>query len=690
MLIAIHIFSRRWGNNNTNHFNCGEKEMPNHLKNQTSPYLLQHADNPVDWYPWCDEAFERAKREDKPVFLSIGYSTCHWCHVMAYESFEDTQVAEILNQYFISIKVDKEERPDIDSIYMSVCQAFTGSGGWPTTIFLTPDQKPFFAGTYFPKTAKFGQPGLVELLLAIHKKWEKDREKLLRTSDEVVSVLNRQMYDEESLSQDKLSNKGNVHGIRELPDDAAIQLLKNAVSNYKHAFDKKYGGFGNAPKFPTPHNLLFLMKQYEKYADKECMEMVEKTLMQMYRGGIFDHIGGGFSRYSTDQYFLVPHFEKMLYDNALLILAYCKGYQLTKNRIFVLVAERCAEYILREMKSSDGGFYSAQDADSEGVEGKYYLFEPSEIIDVLGRTAGKEFNEYFDITAAGNFEGKSIPNLLRHSVIKENINIYLSDIYQYRKKRYALHLDDKILTSWNGLMIAAMCHLYRVTRNKKYLNAAIGAQNFIQIKLCEKDTLYVSYRSGNRSKEGFLDDYANEIFALLALYEATMDCVFLGKAECFCKKAVKEFFDDECGGFFLYGKDSEQLILRPKETYDGAMPSGNSMMAYNLVRLYLITGEAYYKELSERQLDFMGREAIHYPAGHSMFLMALSDYMDLPEKITVVLKDKKELQDLSCMIPLYAIVTVLERPTKEYPLLNDKTTYYVCKGHSCQPPVNEL
>lgn len=662
--------------------------MKNRLKDQTSPYLLQHADNPVDWYPWCEEAFDRAKREDKPVFLSIGYSTCHWCHVMAHESFEDTQVAEILNRHFISIKVDKEERPDIDSIYMAVCQAFTGSGGWPTTIFLTPDQKPFFAGTYFPKTAKYGQPGLIELLLAIHAKWEKDREELLRTSDEVISALNRQMYDEET--SEKKNSKEVVLWTDSKQDDAALQLLDTAVSGYKHSFDKKYGGFGNAPKFPTPHNLLFLMMHYEKYADKECMQMVEKTLMQMYRGGIFDHIGGGFCRYSTDQYFLAPHFEKMLYDNALLILAYCRAYQLTKNRIFVDVAGRTADYILREMRSPEGGFYSAQDADSEGVEGKYYLFEPAEIIDVLGATAGKEFNQYFDITREGNFEGKSIPNLLQNNRIKENMNVYLQDIYMYRKERYDLHLDDKILTSWNGLMIAAMCWLYRVTLNKKYLNAAIGAQNFIQIKLCKKDTLYVSYRNGYLSKNGFLDDYANEIFALLALYDATLDAVHLNMAERYCDKVIAEFFDQEHSGFFLYGKDSEQLILRPKETYDGALPSGNSMMAYNLVRLYLITDDMRYKELAECQLDFMRREAAHYPAGHAMFLMALSDYIDSPEKITVVLKDKKELQNLSCKIPLHAIVTVLERPSKEYPLLNDKTTYYVCKGRSCQPPVNEL
>ncbi len=535
--------------------------MQNRLKNQTSPYLLQHAENPVDWYSWCGEAFERAKREDKPVFLSIGYSTCHWCHVMAHESFEDTKVAEILNQYFVSIKVDKEERPDIDSIYMSVCQAFTGSGGWPTTIFLTPEQKPFFAGTYFPKTAKYGQMGLVELLLAIHKKWTTDREELLKSSEEVVAALKRETEDSDKVIKSKDSKADTERNMNEILTDTSGLFLDGAYSIFCRTFDEQYGGFGNAPKFPTPHNLLFLMQYYEKHKQDDAMKMVEKTLMQMYRGGIFDHIGGGFSRYSTDRYFLVPHFEKMLYDNALLILAYCKAYQITKNRIFLDVAVKTADYILREMTDPEGGFYSAQDADSEGVEGKYYVFEPAEIIDLLGKTVGQEFNQYFDITPEGNFEGKSIPNLLNTDMIKENLDVYMSDIYQYRKKRYALHLDDKILTSWNGLMIAAMCHLYRMTMNKKYLNAAISAQNFIQIKLCKKDTLYVSYRKGQCSGNGFLDDYANEIFALLSLYEATLDDMQLEKAKKFCQKAVIEFWDEENGGFFLYGKENEQRYL---------------------------------------------------------------------------------------------------------------------------------
>lgn len=661
--------------------------MQNHLKNQTSPYLLQHANNPVNWYPWCEEAFTQAKKEDKPVFLSIGYSTCHWCHVMAHESFEDEGVAEILNRHFISIKVDKEERPDIDSIYMSVCQAYTGSGGWPTSIFLTPEQKPFFAGTYFPKTAKYGQIGFVDLLKIVAKKWQEDRNGLLASAEEIVALLkNRETGG---------SATGTHSGKTENLEQMATGLIEHAIELYKESFDVTYGGFGEAPKFPTPHNLLFLMRQYEKYGDEVALGMVEKTLMQMYRGGIFDHIGGGFARYSTDRYFLALHFEKMLYDNALLIMAYCKAYQLTKKWIYCEVAEKTAEYILREMTTPEGGFYSAQDADSEGVEGKYYLFEPEEMVKLLGEQAGMEFNQYYDITEKGNFEGKNIPNLLHKDGIhkdmtREELDAHRKTVYEYRKNRYQLHLDDKILTSWNALMIGAMCQLYRVTEQENYLKTAVKAQKFIEGRLCENDTLHVSYREGKCSGKGFFDDYAYEIFALLALYEATLDKAYLERAKCFCEKTMTDFLDKEQGGFFLYGDDNEQLILRPKETYDGAIFSGNSAMAYNLVQLHWLTGEVRYSKLAEQQLAFIGRTAKQYPAGYAMFLIALSDYYDAPEKITVVVRDKTDLAEVPCKVSLDAVVKVLEEPTDEYPMKEDRTTYYVCRGRSCQPAKNEL
>lgn len=643
--------------------------MQNHLHNQTSPYLLQHADNPVNWYPWCEEAFEQAQKEDKPIFLSIGYSTCHWCHVMAHESFEDKNTAKILNQYYISIKVDKEERPDIDSIYMSVCQAFTGSGGWPTTVFLTPEQKPFFAGTYFPKTSRYGRIGLKELLLAIHQQWVTNRQELMDSAEEVISALKQ-----ESSSQGEIDT----------------DLIRDAFEIYKRTFDHEFGGFGSAPKFPTPHNLLFLMQYYEKMKENQAMKMVETTLMQMYRGGMFDHIGGGFSRYSTDRYFLVPHFEKMLYDNALLILAYSRAYQITKKSIYCEVAEKTASYIIREMTFEEGGFYSAQDADSEGVEGKYYLLQPEEVIQILGKQIGDEFNQYYDITKAGNFEGKNIPNLLQTKKENKKIEESLQSVYEQRKKRYPLHLDDKILTNWNGLMIAAMCSLYRITENEKYLEVAKKAQNFIQNNLSDGKNLYTSFRSGKHSGKAFLDDYANEIFALLALYEATLESKYLDKAKQFCKKVIADFHDNSQGGFFLYGEENEQLILRPKETYDGAVFSGNSAMAYNLVRLYLLTGETIFGEFAKKQLEFMSAQAKHYPAGYAMFLIALSDYLEPPTKVTVVVKNGEDLKNLSCQLSLQTIIVVIDNPTKEYTLKNNKTTYYICEGHTCQAPVNEI
>ncbi len=642
--------------------------MSNRLQYETSPYLLQHKENPVDWYPWCNEAFERAKAEDKPIFLSIGYSACHWCHVLAHESFEDNEIADILNKNFISIKVDKEERPDIDSVYMSVCQAFTGSGGWPTSIFMTADQKPFFAGTYFPKTSRGGMIGFRELLIAINEAWKNNRASLLEQSDKIIKHLNH---------TDK--NIGN----------AEIELTHSAVSVYSKIYDEKYGGFGRAPKFPTPHNILFLLSYYERCKDKECLKMAEHTLLGMYRGGMFDHIGFGFCRYSTDKKFLVPHFEKMLYDNALLILAYCKAYSLTKNSLYLVIADKTADYILREMTSTEGGFFSAQDADSEGEEGKYYLFTPDEIISVLGETDGEKFNKHFDITSTGNFEGKSIPNLLNSDPNDKSFETFLPKLQQYRKNRYSLHLDDKILTSWNSLMVAAMCELYLVSKNEVYLNAAQKADEFIRKYLCEDDTLFVSFRDGKRGVKGFLDDYASYIFAQLFLYRATLDHSYLSHAKQMCDKVISDF-GDTTDGFYLYSNQSEELILRPKETYDGAVPSGNSLMSYNFVKLYLLTSDDKYKDMAEKQLDFISAEASKYPTNHAMFLTALIEYNEPPTKVTVVVDDKANINDFALHLPANAIINLLTKPTGEYTLKNGKTTYYVCKGKACMPPTNNL
>lgn len=642
--------------------------LHNRLAYETSPYLLQHKNNPVDWYPWCDEAFEKAKIEDKPVFLSIGYSTCHWCHVMAHESFEDDNIADLLNRHFISIKVDKEERPDIDNVYMTFCQAFTGSGGWPTSVFLTADRKPFFAGTYFPKDSQGGMIGFGDLLTAINEKWKKDRTSLLLQTNRLIQDLNKPTSDTAT---------------------ANLQFAHEAVTAFERMYDKEYGGFGRAPKFPTPHNLLFLLRFYQRYQRDSCLQMAEHTLLQMYKGGLFDHIGFGFSRYSTDKRFLVPHFEKMLYDNAMLMLAYCGAYETTKKTIYLRIAEKTAAFVLRDMTSSDGGFFSALDADSEGEEGKYYLFTPDETVQVLGQKDGKTFNRHFDISEKGNFEHKNIPNLLHSDAEDDSFEPMLEKLNAYRKKRYKLHLDDKILTFWNSLMIAAMCELYRVSKNEKYLAAAKNADAFIRKNLIEGKTLFVSFREDKRGVAGFLEDYAGYAFAQLHLYKSTLDSRYLQTASRICDKVIADFSAED-GGFYLYGNHSEALLLRPKETYDGAVPSGNALMAYNFVRLSLLLSDNAYSDAAKRQLDFIAADAQRYPASHSMYLTALLEYNKPPVKVTVVLGESNDFHALPLSLPSDAAVLLLQNPTEEYPLKNGKTTYYVCRDRNCLPPTNDL
>ncbi len=643
--------------------------MSNQLANETSPYLLQHAENPVNWYPWCEEAFTQAKLQNKPIFLSIGYSTCHWCHVMAHESFENNETAEILNKHFISIKVDREERPDIDSVYMSVCQAFTGSGGWPMSIFMTWDKKPFFAGTYFPSHSRYGIPSFLQLLSNIAKQWDSNRAKLLAPAEEVIEYLK------------------NTDGVQmQQPDN---DLIERAVQIFENTFDSYYGGFGEAPKFPTPHNLLFLMLYAKQNNTSDIMEMAEKTLLQMRKGGLFDHIGYGFSRYSTDKYYLVPHFEKMLYDNALLIMAYVSAYCITKNNIYIETAKKTAKYILKEMTSEYGGFYSAQDADSEGVEGKYYTFSLNEVIDVLGEGKGRAFAEAFDITAKGNFEGGSIPNLIKSNALKAEFEEEIKKLYGYRKKRFKLHLDDKILLSWNSMMIVAMSMLYRVTQNDEYLNAAKKAQEFIENNMSEGVRLCTSFRDGKRAKNAFLDDYSFYVSALIELYGSTLDEVYLQKAEEFTEEAVRLFMDNKNGGFFLSDLDSTELFINPKETYDGAIPSGNSVMAYNLVRLYRITEKDEYRELFETQKKFMCARSYEHPSGNSMFLIALLLYEDYIPHITIALEKDADLSRIAEKMPFMANISVVTE-NKSYPLLNNKTTFYVCKNRNCLPPTNDV
>ena len=642
--------------------------ISNLLLYETSPYLLQHANNPVNWYPWDKEAFQKAQEQDKPIFLSIGYSTCHWCHVMAHESFEDPEIADLLNRHFISIKVDKEERPDVDNIYMAFCQAFTGSGGWPTTIFMTPQQKPFFAGTYFPKSTKGRMIGLKELLQTIHQAWDSNRAALISQAETLITHLGQQTASAET---------------------ADTQLLDRAVRDFKQIYDPELGGFGTAPKFPVPHNLLFLLTYYDRRQDAACRNMAQRTLLQMYRGGLFDHIGYGFCRYSTDAQFLVPHFEKMLYDNALLILAYCKGYAVTKKPLFLETARKTAAYLLGEMIHPEGGFYSAQDADSDGEEGKYYLFTPSEIIDVLGEEIGRDFNRQYDITPEGNFEGKNIPNLLRIPFASPAFDPLLPKLAQYRKERCKLHLDDKILTFWNTLTIAALCQLYRVSGERSYLEAARRADRFLQAHLMQDGRLFASFRSGRRGQPAFLDDWAGYLFALLFLHGATLEEAYLTRAREMCQRILEDFQDID-GGFYFSGTQGETLILRPKESYDGATPSGNGLMAWNLVRLAQLTGDPVYEQEAQKQLDFLAGQAASAPLGHTMFLLALLDHTDPPPKVTIVPGGNTDLADLPLHLPGDAAAVLLPHPTDDFPLLDGKTTFYVCQGHTCFPPAHDL
>ncbi|MBU3196396.1 thioredoxin domain-containing protein [Clostridium algidicarnis] len=589
----------------------GINKKTNRLINEKSPYLLQHAYNPVDWYGWSEEAFEKARTEDKPIFLSIGYSTCHWCHVMAHESFEDEEVANILNNYFICIKVDREERTDIDSVYMSVCQAMTGGGGWPLNLFLTKDKKPFYAGTYFPKTSKYNQTGFIEILESIHDVWVSNKDHVLTTADQVVKTLNEDTYDESS--------------------NISKEILNEGFQSFLNSFDAVFGGFSKVPKFPSPHNLSYLLSYYKATREAKALEMVEITLKSMYKGGIFDHIGFGFSRYSVDEKWLVPHFEKMLYDNALLAMAYIETYEITKDNIYKEVAEKILTYILRDMTSPEGGFYCGEDADSQGVEGKFYLWDFTEIYKVLDMEEGNLFINYYGIQREGNFEGSNIPNLIGEGLedldkpdLRDKLENIRRKLFDYREKRIHPHKDDKILTSWNGLMIAAFAKAGRILNEEKYKDASIKALEFVFTKLQREDgRLLARFRDGESRYLAYLDDYAFIIWALIEVYEVTKDYSYIENALELNKDMMELFSDKEKGGLFLYGRDSEKLILRPKDIYDGAIPSGNGVAAMNMLRLSKITEDVKLKDEAESIFKVFGDSINKMPRAHAKTLDAL-------------------------------------------------------------------
>lgn len=658
-------------------------KVPNRFINEKSPYLLQHCYNPVDWYPWGAEAFEKAKSEDKPIFLSIGYSTCHWCHVMERESFEDEEVAKVLNDNFVAIKVDREERPDIDHIYMNVCQALTGSGGWPLTIIMTPEKKPFFAGTYFPKRARMGYPGLIEILEKIAEIWNVEKDSLLEVSE---NILDHIKSDSEADFTGKLD----------------LKTAGKAFRGFKASFDSEYGGFGRAPKFPTPHNLQFLLRYWKITNDANALNMVEKTLVSMYRGGIYDHVGYGFSRYSTDREWLVPHFEKMLYDNAELAIAYLEAFQATGKEQYGEVARQIFEYVLRDMTSPEGGFYSALDADSEGVEGKFYLWSPKEIAEILDEDAAVKFSAYYGINEKGNFESKSIPNLLHNEAafegIKNNpVENYRKKVHAAREKRVQPYKDDKILTSWNGLMIAALAMGARVLDNKEYLEAAEKAVNFIRSKLMQSDgRLLARYREGEAAYPGYLDDYAFLIWGIIELYEAAFKAEYLKLALDLESDMMKYFYDEDNGGFYLYGSDSEELIVRPKDVYDGAIPSGNSVAAVNFLRLGRLTGNHELEDKAYEQLKTFGSIIEGHPMGYTHMLMALLFINSKASEIVIV--GRHDDQNARRMLELvnksfqpFTVVAFKDSEVVEGQIMIDgKATAYVCENFTCRAPVTDL
>lgn len=663
----------------------------NGLINEKSPYLLQHAYNPVNWYPWSKEAFNKAKLEDKPIFLSIGYSTCHWCHIMEKESFEDEEIAKILNNNYISIKVDREERPDIDSLYMNVCQRLTGSGGWPLTIIMTPEKKPFFAGTYFPKYSRWGMIGLKELLEKIITMWDNDKEHIIETSEKIFTVISSDLL---NFKTEKLN----------------LNIFKDVYEQFLHLYDDRYGGFGSAPKFPTPHNLMFLLRYSIKFKEKKALEMVTNTLENMYKGGLFDHIGFGFARYSTDHKWLVPHFEKMLYDNALLAIAYTEAYQLTGRNIFADIAKKIFKFVLVEMTSPLGGFYSSIDADSEGQEGKYYLWDKQEIIDILGAEDGNYFCRYFNITEEGNFEEKNIPNLIGQDLNKLDFNFINKcqvKLLENRNKRVPPFKDDKILTSWNGLMIVALAIGGRVFKEKIYVNASKTALNFILNYLCINDRLYARYRDGETKYYAYLDDYSFLTWGLIELYETTYDPCYLEIALKMQNKALDIFWDIEQDAFFLTGMDSEEVLVRTKEIYDGALPSGNSVAALNLLRLGRILGNSHFEEMAVKILESFGGEVKKNPTAYTYYLIALLFYLTKTKELIICLdkyedKNKDFIEMLNKSFQPF-LVSLVFNPQEEnnklkelipylenLSLLENKTTIYLCENFTCKVPFHDI
>lgn len=682
---------------------------PNRMIYEKSPYLIQHAYNPVDWHPWGHEAFEKARGENKPVFLSIGYSTCHWCHVMAHESFEDDEVAALLNDAFVCVKVDREERPDIDKVYMSACQMMTRSGGWPLTIVMTPEGEPFFAATYIPRESRLGRVGMLELIPRIKKMWMERREEVKKSAGEIVSLLKR---------AGEMTQAGNI----------SEDIIDDAYEELRSLFDEEYGGFGPAPKFPMPHQLLFLLRYWREKGQEKALDMVVTTLKAMRCGGIYDHLGYGFHRYSTDEKWLLPHFEKMLYDQALLAIAYIEAYQATNDSVFMQTSREIFNYVLRDMTAPEGGFYSAEDADSEGEEGLFYLWTMDEFIETIGKERADIIARVFQIDKEGNFfdeikRSKTGRNILHtdknpaeyalyFGMSEENFLKIFNEarelLFINRKKRIHPHKDDKILTDWNGLMIAAFAKGFQVFSELIYKDAAEKAARFVLEKMTDSNgRLLHRFRDGEAAIKGNLDDYAFFIWGLLECYEAFFDTSYLRLALKLQEDLDIHFWDRAKGGYYFTPDDGEALITRQKEAYDGAIPSGNSVSMLNLLRLARITGNQKYENYAYEIGRFFSGDIAQMPAGYTKLMVSHGFVVNpshevvisgirgdedtesmlkeirkrfIPNKIVIFRPANKEFPDIEKIAPF----------VRDMKALKGKATAYVCSNFSCQSPTTDI
>ncbi|MDN5697091.1 MAG: thioredoxin domain-containing protein [Rubrobacter sp.] len=673
--------------------------MANRLANETSPYLLQHSDNPVDWYPWGEEALAKAREEDKPILLSVGYSSCHWCHVMERESFEDAATAELMNEHFVNIKVDREERPDIDSLYMQAVQAMTRSGGWPMTVFLTPDGTPFYGGTYFPPRQYGGMPAFAQLLRFISDAYENRRDEVDESAGQVREFL---------------------HSAAEaaMPEaqDGGAKLFENAAKSLLSESDAKLGGFGGAPKFPQPMNVEVLLRYYWRTGDEYALTAVNATLTAMARGGIYDQIGGGFSRYSTDERWLVPHFEKMLYDNALLARLYLEAYQATGEQMYLRTAEETLEYLVRDMRSPEGGFYSAEDADSEGVEGKFYVWTPQELREALGEEDARLAAAYWGVTEGGNFEGKNILNIPRASeavaaemsLPPEDLEPRIAEIRRKllaeRGERVRPERDEKVLAAWNGLALRAFALAARVTGSEEYGRVAGELASFLLEKMRVGGRLRRSYKDGEARIDGYLEDYAAVADGLIALYEATFEARWLAEARDLADAMLELFWDSGRGAFYDTAVDHEELVTRPRDIYDTAAPSGNSMATDVLLRLALLTDREDYRRVAETVLEDLAGGMEKLPAGFGRLLAALDFSTARVYEIAFIGETgSEELRSLARPVDARYLPNAViaggapddSEAASLVPLLQDREARegrakaYLCEGYVCQSPTTD-